>query len=363
MIFLKRLLFFRRLASFNNSKKKSRIKIFKLKAYKNLVLSKPFFFKSGLVSLKQKNYTWFRIKRSIFSFNFLQKSKAKASSFRVSRLFFPNRKVNNNSFKINFSKFRSFKKLFSKSLFFRFKRQSIKNFTKFRFKKKYPFRIPTLFLEKKRTRGNSFFFRLNRFNKFFIRKRRRFSYKKFSFFSYKNTYPNRYNRVKTNSFERRKIFNKNRLFNFRVSRSIRSVRRVWFLKKLYRSKQFRKLLRSRHFVKVVQTYNNFFIHFGNSITQRIYFSYSVGRVPILLRNRRKTMQTLKEAAKTFGQILKIRHIGSFHLLIVGSYTYFIRKFFQTLKSSVLPQRFKIEGVFRLLRRSHNGLRVRSSRRV
>lgn len=118
-------------------------------------------------------------------------------------------------------------------------------------------------------------------------------------------------------------------------------------------------LRRVHFAKLTQTYNNFFLQVGNFVSQRIYFTFTAGRVPILRRNRRKTTQTLVEASTFFSKKLIRLKIKKLQLWVVGPISYFVRKFVKTLKK----HRLRITNVSHFLRYSHNGLRSRSLRRV
>lgn len=121
----------------------------------------------------------------------------------------------------------------------------------------------------------------------------------------------------------------------------------------------RRGLRRAHFAKLTQTYNNFFLQVGNFVSQRIYFTFTAGRVPVLRRNRRKTTQTLVEASTFFSKKLIRLKIKKLQLWVVGPISYFVRKFVKTLKK----HRLRITNVSHFLRYSHNGLRSRSLRRV
>ena len=132
---------------------------------------------------------------------------------------------------------------------------------------------------------------------------------------------------------------------------------VWAAQKfLYRSQ---KGLRRLYFAKLTQSYNNFFLQVGNFVSQKIYFTFTAGRVPILRRNRRKTIQTLVEASTFFSKKLIRMKITKLQLWVVGPITYFTRKFVKTLKK----HRLRITNVTHFLRYSHNGLRSRALRRV
>jgi ribosomal protein S11 len=117
--------------------------------------------------------------------------------------------------------------------------------------------------------------------------------------------------------------------------------------------------RSTYFVKLIQSYNNFFLQLCNSVSQRVYFTFTAGRVPILRRNRRKTTQTLTEAANIFSKRLKDFNLKFIQLWIIGPMNYFIRKFVKVLKINKL----RISSVTHLVKYSHNGLRSRALRRV
>jgi hypothetical protein len=120
-----------------------------------------------------------------------------------------------------------------------------------------------------------------------------------------------------------------------------------------------RTFKSTYFVKLTQSYNNFFLQLCNSVSQRVYFTFTAGRVPILRRNRRKTTQTLAEAANIFSKRLKDFNLKFIQLWIIGPMNYFIRKFVKVLKINKL----RISSVTHLIKCSHNGLRSRSLRRV
>jgi hypothetical protein len=120
-----------------------------------------------------------------------------------------------------------------------------------------------------------------------------------------------------------------------------------------------RAFKSTYFVKLTQSYNNFFLQLCNSVSQRVYFTFTAGRVPILRRNRRKTTQTLAEAANIFSKRLKDFDLKFIQLWIIGPMNYFIRKFVKVLKINKL----RISSVTHLIKYSHNGLRSRALRRV
>jgi ribosomal protein S11 len=124
-------------------------------------------------------------------------------------------------------------------------------------------------------------------------------------------------------------------------------------------KKAKRNLKLLYFVKLVQTYNNFFLHFGNTTSNRIYFTFTAGRVPVLRRNRRKTVQTLGEASDIFSRKIKLLKIKKLQLWVVGPISYFVRKFVKIIKS----RRLRITLVNHFLLRSHNGVKDRKLRRV
>lgn len=135
-------------------------------------------------------------------------------------------------------------------------------------------------------------------------------------------------------------------------RFVRSVR-YGIIKTLKNAKGLRNILA----VRIIKTYNNFFIALQTSLGQNV-FTYSTGRVD-LRRNRRLTKQALEIASRNFSLMLRRRKFYYLNFTIVGRMTYHSRIFMRALKLHGI----KIRAIRFILRRAHNGLRARSSRRV
>lgn len=123
------------------------------------------------------------------------------------------------------------------------------------------------------------------------------------------------------------------------------------------SKRFAKAFRSRFSIRVMKTYNNFFIALQTNRGENV-FSYSTGRVD-LRRNRRLTKQALEIASRTFSSLIRKRRFNKLSLRIVGRLTYHSRVFIRNMRQFGI----KLSSINFVLRRAHNGLRQRASRRV
>jgi ribosomal protein S11 len=173
-----------------------------------------------------------------------------------------------------------------------------------------------------------------------------------------------------------RIVRKNKVFFKKRKQKIKKLRRTKYIivKKHYNSltsRRFVRFVRPGKFkaiksakglknilaVRVIKTYNNFFIALQTSLGQNV-FSYSTGRVD-LRRNRRLTKQALEIASRNFSSILRRRKFSRLNFTIVGRITYHSRIFIRILRS----YKIKISAIRFILRRAHNGLRIRSSRRV
>lgn len=222
-----------------------------------------------------------------------------------------------------------------------FKTSSLSDYTQW--KKKFFKRYRIFLFRKKQSKKRRYFKRFKKQLKYYLRrsvhkrtptffKRKKLRKKKIRF--------NKYSLVKNYS-------------SFIISkRFVRSIRHG-FLKTLKHVKGIKNILA----VRIIKTYNNFFVALQTSLGQNI-LSYSTGRVD-LRRNRRLTKQALEIASRNFSIILKRRKFSRLNFTIIGRATYHSRIFLRALKQ----QGVKIRAIKFVLRRSHNGLRIRASRRV
>jgi ribosomal protein S11 len=269
------------------------------------------FYKPKIFFIKRYNFTRIFRKRRFFVFRFKRKKYLKKfKSYKKQKLKFSKRK-----YSYSFSKFirlsyfnrKNFRKIFIRRIFRRFKIRKIKKNRIYRFR--------------------SLFSTWHPISRFYYFKKRLKS--------------RRLRKLRKSSLIHFAIIHKKIWSNFK------SKRRVF------------RAFRSTYFVKLTQSYNNFFLQLCNSVSQRVYFTFTAGRVPILRRNRRKTTQTLTEAANIFSKRIKRFGLKFIQLWIIGPINYFIRKFVKTLKLN----KFRISSVTQLIKHSHNGLRLRSLRRV
>lgn len=231
-------------------------------------------------------------------------------------------------------------------------------------------------LKKKDKKLKRKYFRTLRFKRRRFRHRRRFKrfrwrhfgwkykpkrfkkhFKRFAFFRRKFRIVSKFSYFKKKAYKQRKqkfIKNVNsRLFRlFRISRLARLVRN---------GRRFTRILakgfKSLGAIRIIKTYNNFFIALQTSLGQNL-FAYSTGRVD-LRRNRRLTKQALEIASLEFSKLLRRKKFLKLNINIVGRTTYHTRIFIRNLRQI----KIKIRAINFVIRQSHNGLRIRASRRV
>lgn len=225
-------------------------------------------------------------------------------------------------------------------------RKSIKKILREKF-----FKFKKFFLKSKlriRNRRLNFFRKFKRKTKKFLRRAYKFKRIVRSFKRRQSFFFKRSNRPRKLIFRAVKnsgvLFSKLNVSNLRLGTSLKRTQI--------------KAFRTRYFIKLVQSYNNFFILFGSVNSGKIFLSYSTGRVD-LRRNRRLTSQAVGIAARLFSKRIKLFRVKAVQLIIVGKFSHFIRKFAKT----AFEMKLKILSLNHVLRKSHNGLRIRSSRRV
>lgn len=285
-------------------------------------------------------------------FVFRTSRRIKSSFFKFSRFIFFKSSKQKASLAV---KFYHFKKKSHRGLFFRFTRRSTyKRFKHRRFKLKFKAR----FISKTPFAYSAL-----------IRKKRHFRYRVSNFIGrLRARVANKHRLISVSSgwspissyFRARRISKKLQQHRSSLRQSITIAAlypNIWASQKFLNRSQ--KGLRRLYFAKLTQSYNNFFLQVGNFVSQKIYFTFTAGRVPVLRRNRRKTMQTLVEASTFFSKKLIRMKIKKLQLWVVGPITYFTRKFVKTLKK----HRLRVTNVTHFLRYSHNGLRSRALRRV
>lgn len=291
--------------------------------------------------LKRLRYFYYRRIYKFLAFCYPFRSK-KASKFFSSPAIWPFA-----SYKFYIHKnretYRSWR-ISTKSIFYHLRKPRNFHFSKLDSKqKKKPFKRYQTFLARKRKKKKRYLRRFKRRLKYYLR--RSFKKRNRVFFRKRKL---RKKKIRINKYHVIKKYSSTII----AKRFVRSLR-YGFTKTLKYVKGIRNILG----VRVIKTYNNFFVALQTSLGQNI-LSYSTGRVD-LRRNRRLTKQALEIASRDFSMMLRRRKFSLLNFTIVGRATYHSRIFIRALKR----QGVRIRAIRFVLRRAHNGLRARSSRRV